>query len=272
MKKKYEFKSVVAETLLIPLYMRAKESHRKDAILRDLQAEQLVESIEYDYSKFDGAKLSAIGCVVRGLYFDNAIRRFIATRKNPIVVNVGCGLDTRYQRIEEHDKAIFYEMDLPEVIDLRRDLLPEPAGDHYIAGSLLETQWMDDLRKKHPEGEFIIVIEGVLMYFYEKQVRQLLTRLANRFSGGEVWFDVCGPMMANSKYIKPDSLRGHEAQIRSGLKDGHEVENWEPRLQLIDQALYQKFFPKRWGLGGRLMGLFPGICKKFSSLLGYKIK
>lgn len=60
-------------------------------------------------------------------------------------------------------------MDLPEVIDLRRDLLPEPAGDHYIAGSLLETQWMDDLRKKHPEGEFIIVIEGVLMYFYESR-------------------------------------------------------------------------------------------------------
>ena len=88
MKKKYEFKSVVAETLLIPLYMRAKESRRKDAILRDLQAEQLVESIEYDYSKFDGAKLSAIGCVVRGLYFDNTIRHFIATRKNPIIVNV----------------------------------------------------------------------------------------------------------------------------------------------------------------------------------------
>ena len=108
MKKKYEFKSVVAETLLIPLYMRAKESRRKDAILRDRQAEQLVESIEYDYSKFDGAKLSAIGCVVRGLYFDNAIRRFIATRRNPIVVNVGYWLDTRYQRIEEHDKAIFY--------------------------------------------------------------------------------------------------------------------------------------------------------------------
>ena len=218
MKKKYEFKSVVAETLLIPLYMRAKESRRKDAILRDLQAEQLVESIEYDYSKFDGAKLSAIGCVVRGLYFDNTIRHFIATRKNPIIVNVGCGLDTRYQRIEEHDKAIFYEMDLPEVIDLRRDLLPEPAGDHYIAGSLLETQWMDDLRKKHPEGEFIIVIEGVLMYFYEKQVRQLLTRLADRFSGGEVWFDVCGPMMANSKYITavtPARTAAHAATAAS---------------------------------------------------------
>lgn len=67
------------------------------------------------------------------------------------------------------------------------------------------------------------------------------------------------------------TLRGHDAQIRSGLKDGHEVEVWEPRLQLIEQALYQKFFPKRWGFGGILMGKFPGICKKFSSLLGYKI-
>ena len=271
MKKKYEFKSVVAETLLIPLYMRAKESRRKDAILRDRQAEQLVESIEYDYSKFDGAKLSAIGCVVRGLYFDNAIRRFIATRKNPIVVNVGCRLDTRYQRIEEHDKAIFYEMDLPEVIDLRRDLLPEPAGDHYIAGSLLETQWMDDLRKKHPEGEFIIVIEGVLMYFYEKQVKTFLHHVAERFGGGELWFDVCGTMMSRHG-VKPDSLREHEAQIRSGLSDGRLVEQWEPRLRLLEQANYMKFFRPRWGFFfGQILGRMTRLCYKFSSMLGYEI-
>ena len=65
MKRKYEFKNIVAETLLIPLYMRAKESRRKDAILKDKMAEQLIACIEYDYSKFDGAKLSEVGCVVR---------------------------------------------------------------------------------------------------------------------------------------------------------------------------------------------------------------
>ena len=64
MKRKYEFKNIVAETLLIPLYMRAKESRRKDAILKDKMAEQLIACIEYDYSKFDGAKLSEVGCVV----------------------------------------------------------------------------------------------------------------------------------------------------------------------------------------------------------------
>ena len=129
MKQKYEFKNVVAETLLIPLYMRAKESRRKgDAILKDTMAEQLVDSIEYDYSQFDGAKMSEVGCVVRGKYFDDAIRRFILSHPHPVVVNVGCGLDTRYQRIGNDQAAVFYELDLPEVIDLRRKLIPE-TGD-----------------------------------------------------------------------------------------------------------------------------------------------
>ena len=88
MKRKYEFKNIVAETLLIPLYMRAKESRRKDAILKDKMAEQLIACIEYDYSKFDGAKLSEVGCVVRGRYFDDAVRRFIDNHSRPIVVNV----------------------------------------------------------------------------------------------------------------------------------------------------------------------------------------
>ena len=181
--KKVDFKSIVAETLLIPLYMRAKESRRKDAILRDEMAEYLVENIEYDYSRFDGAKMSEIGCVVRGRYFDDAVQRFIASHKNPIVVNVGCGLDTRYQRIGKHEQALFYELDLPEVIELRKTLIPEPERDKYIAGSLLEEMWIDELRTKHPEGNFIFVIEGVLMYFHEEQVKELLSRLAIRFGG-----------------------------------------------------------------------------------------
>ena len=79
MKQKYEFKSIVAETLLIPLYMRAKESSRNNPILYDKTAEWLADSLEYDYSQFDGAKLSEVGCVVRGWYFDCAVRRFIKT-------------------------------------------------------------------------------------------------------------------------------------------------------------------------------------------------
>lgn len=270
MKQKYEFKSIVAETLLIPLYMRAKESRRADPILCDKAAEQLVDSLEYDYSRFDGAKLSEVGCVVRGWYFDRAVRRFIETHPNPVVVNVGCGLDTRFQRIGGGE-AIFYDMDLPEVIGLRRELIPEQQGNAYIAASLLETDWMDDLRRKHPDGEFIFVVEGVLMYFYEKQVKAFLHHVASRFGGGELWFDVCGTIMSRHG-VKPDSLRKHEAQIRSGLSDGRVVEQWESALRLIEQANYMKFFRSRWGFFfGQILGRIPWLCYKFSSLLGYKI-
>lgn len=270
MRQKYEFKSIVAETLLIPLYMRAKESRRNNPILYDKAAEWLADSLEYDYSQFDGAKLSEVGCVVRGWYFDCAVRRFIKAHSHPVVVNVGCGLDTRFQRIGSQ-KAVFYDLDLPEVIALRRELIPEQPDNVYIEASLLETDWMDDLRRKHSEAEFIFIVEGVLMYFYEKQVKSFLHHVANRFGGGELWFDVCGTIMSRHG-VKPDSLRKHEAQIRSGISNGYVVEQWEPSLKLIEQANYMKFFRSRWGFFfGQILGRIPWLCYKFSSLLGYKI-
>lgn len=271
MKEKHPFKSIVAETLLIPLYMRAKESRRKNPILNDPAAERLAESLDYDYSRFDGARLSEVGCVVRGWYFDNAVRRFLRKHERAVVVNVGCGLDTRFQRTGRDTDAIFYDLDLPEVIGLRRQLLPEQPRNCYLSASLLETEWMDELRARHPDACFIFVVEGVLMYFYEKQVRAFLHSVAVRFGGGEIWFDVCGTMMSRHG-VKPDSLRGHEAQIRSGLSDGHVVEQWEPRLRLLEQANYMRFFRRRWGFFfGQVLGRMTRLCYRFSSLLGYEI-
>ena len=130
---------------------------------------------------------------------------------------------------------------------------------------------MDNLRRKHPEAEFIIIVKGVLMYFYEKQVKAFLHHVANRFGGGELWFDVCGTIMSRHG-VKPDSLRKHEAQIRSGISNGYVVEQWEPSLKLIEQANYMKFFRSRWGFFfGQILGRIPWLCYKFSSLLGYKI-
>ena len=73
--------------------------------------------------------------------------------------------------------------------------------------------------------------------------------------------------------IKPDSLRGHKAEIRSGISDGHLPERWDARLALIEQANYMKFFRSRWGfLFGQILGRLPRLCFGFSSMLGYRIK
>ena len=158
-----------------------------------------------------------------------------------------------------------------KVIAILRRLIPEPENDCYLSASLLETDWMDRIRLLHPNGDFIFVVEGVLMYFREEQVRTFLHNITMRFEGGELWFDVCGTMMSR-RGVKPDSLREHKAQIRSGIDDGHMVELWEPGLHLLEQANYMKFFRSRWGFFfGQILGRMTKLCYKFSSMLGYKI-
>jgi len=266
--KKCKFSNTVSETLLITLYMRAKESQRGDkAILHDSWAEKLVSQIDYDFSSFDHAKFSEIGCIVRSWFFDRVIRRFISEHKHPIVVNVGCGFDTRAQRIGCCNKAVFYELDLPEVIENRRELIPETEYDRYLESSLLDSYWMEDLVSRHPQGEFIFVVEGVFMYFFEEQIKQFLQQLTKRFPGAELWFDVCG-----SAKVKPDSLRRHQAEIRSGINDGHLLERWNPDLKLIEQSSYMRFFRSRWGFFcGQVLGRLPVLGRRYCSLLGYRI-
>ena len=150
----------------------------------------------------------------------------------------------------------------------------EHKFENIVAETLFIPLYMraKESRRKHLDAEFIFIVEGVLMYFYEKQVKEFLHHVASRFGGGELWFDVCGTMMSRHG-VKPDSLRKHEAQIRSGLSDGHLVESWEPALRLIEQANYMKFFRPRWGFFfGQILGRMTRLCYKFSSLLGYEIK
>ncbi len=274
MSKKYKFDNIVAETLLIPLYMRAIENKRKDPILKDPMAQKLVDSIEYDYTLFDKSIGSALGCVIRGQYFDNAVRRFITSNKEVVVVNIGCGLDTRCQRIcaDTPNNATFYDVDLPKVMQIRSELIPNPLNNIYISESILDSGWLYELHKSHPSAKFIFTIEGVLMYFPIEQVKDILQNIASRFDGGEVWFDLCGRFFAGNGKFKPDSLRKHKAEIVSGIDDGHEVEKFEPRLELIEQTIYQDIHTKRWPILMRLLRHSPHISRKFSSLVGYKIK
>ena len=269
--KKYKFDNVVAETLLIPLYARALESKRDDGILKDTMAQQLIDQIDYDYSLIARSPRSEVGCVVRGAYFDTKVREFIVQYPDAVCINIGCGLDTRFQRLGSPEGITYYDVDLPMVMEIRRELIPTQENNHYIAGSILEHDWMDTIKATHPNGHFIILIEGVLMYFTEGQVKQILHDVAERFAGGELWIDACGSFVANGKF-KPDSLRKHKAELRSGITHGEDVELWEPRLAMIEQVSYPRFHLHRWDAFMRFFSRLPERWSfHFSSMMGYRI-
>lgn len=119
-KIKIDFQDKVAETLFIPLWMRAMESKRPDGIIRDRLACSIVDRLDFDFSQFSQDKMSLLGVSVRTRYLDRKTQEFIDREERPVVVSLGCGLDTRFQRLSVHKDVLFYELDLPEVIDIRR--------------------------------------------------------------------------------------------------------------------------------------------------------
>ena len=266
-----QFKDKVSETLLIPLYMRAKESSRADAIIHDPIAQRIVESIEYDYSKFDTAKMSEIGCAIRCRFFDDMVTEFVRNHKNPVIVNLGCGLDARCQRtVEGISDVAFYSLDLPDTIDMRRSFISEASNESYISESMFDTVWMDRIKSEHPFGDILLIAEGVIMYFDEATLRQFFNDLCDRFSNAEIWFDTMGTLGVKNQN-RHDAIKNMEATFKWGINDGKILESWNQHLSLIGQISPGRFFRSRQTILMRALSLFPGIFFRLYSYLGYRI-
>lgn len=95
----------VPETLLIPLWSRAVETGRKDALITDRKAVETMSSIEYDFSKFKKSRFSQAGCCIRASLIDNEVKDFLKEHPDAVVVHLGAGLDARYEV-----KAFFDEL------------------------------------------------------------------------------------------------------------------------------------------------------------------
>ena len=175
--------SGVAETLLWPLYARAAETQRPDAILNDAVAVELVGRIDYPFTDRFGQPQQVLA--LRETSFDNQVSRFLATHPYGTVVALADGLNTQYWRLD-NGTARWLSVDLPEVVDLRRRLLPEPERARYVACSALESAWMDLVDPSH--GVFITA-QGLFMYLRGEQAYSIVYRCATGFPGSTLMFD-----------------------------------------------------------------------------------
>ena len=220
-----------ADTLFLTLYSRAIESQKPYPLIQDEYAVDLIERLEYDFTVFDNITTTSVGVALRSAHFDAVTRDFINNHEKPIVVVIGCGLDTRKKRLGEiADKAIFYQLDLPSVIALRKQLLPIGKNEHYISCCLLDDDWKDLLLEKHPKGQFIFLIEGVMMYFSEADNRHFFSRLAERFNGAELHFDIFNRWMSQNTALH-EGVNRTMAHFKFGLNDEKQIENWQKNLQ-----------------------------------------
>lgn len=262
----------ISETLFINIPMKAKESEQPQGILKDPFSVELVNKLDYDFSKFASFKMISIGVAVRTQYFDEETAAFINKNqdKNLVVVDVGAGLDTRYLRINGADlPAVFYELDLPEVMDLRERVLPPSGNQRFIRSSMFDTTWMDELAALHAQAHFLFLFEGVVMYFPEERVRKLFSDLADRFYG-EILCDLAGVWVSKNSQ-KHGVLKNMEAKLDFGIDDETEIATWHPKIQYVKTVLPMKRHPQRWGFWvSRVLAYIP-FFNKSSKMATYSL-
>jgi O-methyltransferase involved in polyketide biosynthesis len=231
--------SGVAETLLLPLYIRAMESQRPDALIKDNKAVALIKELNPDSSWVTKMRLDEgdkVGLVLRNREFDRYARGFLARYPKPVVVNIGCGLDSCFERVD-NGTVEWYDLDLPEVIELRRKLIGgEGARYHFLSCSVFDGAWLNTVSVRH-QGPFLFMAEGVLMYFEEAQVKSLFLALRDHFPGAELVCDAFSPYLAwlNNLRIARTKIG---ARYHWELKRGKDVEKWGNGICLLDEWFY----------------------------------
>ena len=227
--------SGVTETLLIPLCIRAMESERPDALIKDERAVALVRQMDLDPSRIL-AKVdeeSRVAAVLRHREFDRQARGFLQRWPEAVVVCVGCGLDARFERVD-NGKADWYDLDLPDVIELRRKFFGhDGARQHSLACSVLDHTWLDTVSTHRPRP-FLFLAEGVFMYFEEGQVRSLVLMLREHFPGAELVFDAFSPFFVWASNLR-FALTRIGARCRWALKRGKNLERWDAGIRLLDE-------------------------------------
>ena len=226
----------VQETLLIPLWARAVEAKKRKPILLDEKAVEVMNRIDYDFSVFSKAKGSQVGCCLRGVIMDEMLRASLKQHPDTVVVEVGAGLDTRYERLEGEVRR-WFDLDLQDSMTLRRQFFAETSNRTFISGSVLDKAWIAEVKNAARSAPVVFVIEGVLVYFTEAQVRQLFCMLADEFPGAALIFDSMGTaMVKNQKHH--DSVKHTNAKFVWGINNIRDLSQWDKRFRVIDSVSF----------------------------------
>ena len=175
----------VQQTLFITLAARAAESQRKHPVLRDPRAVELLRSVDYDAAKY-GPGAGGFVTVLRTAILDFWVRGFLAAHPGGTVVELGTGLNTRFERVD-NGRVHWLDLDLPDTIDLRRKFFADTGRRRMVAASVLDEGWLPEAARS--PGPYFFVADGVLVYLPQDQVLATLARIAQRFPGALLALD-----------------------------------------------------------------------------------
>lgn len=229
-------KNSVQETLIIPLYGRKKCAQKFPQLYSDETATRLIEQIDYDFSEAEKKSDSFIQefgfleIAMRQNDLAYEVKEYLKSRPKAAVVNLGCGLDNTGRNCDNGFCHI-YNIDFPDVIEVRNHLLPAGEREKNIAADLKDTSWFDEI---NANGGVIFFAAGVFYYFLTEEVKTLFLAMSEHFSEGRIVFDTCGKTgskMISKTWLKQAEIKDVNAYFSVGDVQ-KEIAPWSEKFRL----------------------------------------
>ena len=259
---------------MIPLFGRLICSERFPQLFSDPEAERICASLDYDFAEKRKMMESAFGLFgaleVAQRQYDLRCEAEAYLQAHPLaaVVNLGCGLDDTFRKCD-NGLCHGYNIDLPDVIAVRNELLPAGDRERNIASDLNDPRWMDAV---DASGGAVFFAAGVFYYFRTEDVKKLFSRMAERFPGSVLVFDSCnrrGAKMMRSTWLKEAGMTDVRAFF--SLEDERELENWSGRFASVTAKSYMRGYRDIYAHVSRLHKLMIRFCDRLVRMKIVKI-
>ena len=215
--------------MLATFYAKALDAGLPNPILGDRYAKEIVERIDYDWKKTAITAGNSPSVTTRSAHFDNWTRQFLAAHPKSVVLHLGCGLDSRFFRVEPGPGAEWYDVDYPDVAGLRQKLFPTCDHYHVIAASVTDPAWLQDIPSDRPT---LAIGEGLTMYLTEQDGVALLRRIVERFPSGELQFDAFNRLGIKSQWTNT-VVRRSGATLYWGINGPDDILEAVPGTRLL---------------------------------------
>lgn len=169
----------VQTTALIPLAIKANETMRKNARVKDRKAVEIIKALKIDTTQYDKF-MSHEGVIARTIMLDRQLKGIIKKAPDTVIVNVGAGFDDRFSRMD-NGIIVWFDLDLPDAIAARKKAFSERERVTMIAGNALDNDWCEPVKQalKGRKAKPVFIAEGLFMYLTMEQIRTFLEVLKN---------------------------------------------------------------------------------------------
>ena len=259
-------KNTIQETLIIPLFGRLVCSERYPELFSDPEAERICGMLDYDFSEkrklmeSPAGLFGALEVAQRQYDLMWEVREYLKLHPYAAVVNLGCGLDDTFRKVD-NGRCRGYNIDMPDVIAVRDELLPAGEREENIGCDLNDDAWMD--RIDASDGA-VFFAAGVFYYFRTEAVKMLFRKMAERFSGAALVFDACnrrGAKMMSKTWLKGAGITDVDALF--SLDDPAVLNTWSEDFASVTTRSYMRGYRDIY----RDVGLFHKLMIRFCDSL-----